>query len=72
MAEGLITPDELGGIAEEMEKARLREALEKKRKADEERRHLHDAFMAEAIPPTYASAYLEWSKAPPSGASVKC
>ena len=50
VAEGLITPDQLRRIAEEKEMAQVREALEKKRKADEERRHLRDAFMAEAIP----------------------
>ena len=51
MAEGMITPDELRRIAEEKEMAQLREALEKKRKADEERHHLHDAFMAEELVP---------------------
>ena len=51
MAEGLITPNELGRIAEEKAMAQLREALEKKRKADEERHHLRDAFMAEEFPP---------------------
>jgi hypothetical protein len=49
MAEGMITPDELRRIAEEQEMAQLREALEKKRKADGERHHLHDAFMAEEL-----------------------
>jgi hypothetical protein len=47
----MITPDELRRIAEEKEMAQLRAALEKKRKADEERHHLHDAFMAEEIVP---------------------
>jgi hypothetical protein len=51
VAVGLITPDELRRIAEEKEMAQLREALEKKRKADEERHHLHDAFMAQEIAP---------------------
>jgi hypothetical protein len=51
VAEGMITPDELRRIAEEKEMAQLREALEKKRKADEERHHLHDAFMAEELVP---------------------
>ena len=51
MAEGMITPDELRRIAEEKELAQLREALEKKRKAHEERHHLHDAFMAEELVP---------------------
>ena len=49
VAEGIITPDELRRIAEEKEMAQLREALEKKRKADQERHHLHDAFMAEEL-----------------------
>jgi hypothetical protein len=47
----MITPDELRRIAEEKEMAQLREALEKKRKADEERHHLHDAFMADELVP---------------------
>ena len=51
MAEGMITPDELRRIAEEKEMAQLREALEKKRKADGERHQLHDAFMAEELVP---------------------
>jgi hypothetical protein len=51
VAECLITPDELRRIAEEKEMAQLREALEKKRKADEERHRLRDAFMAEEISP---------------------
>jgi hypothetical protein len=51
LAEGMITPDELRRIGEEKEMAQLREALDKKRKADEERHHLHSAFVAEEIPP---------------------
>ena len=51
MAEALITPDELRRITEEKEMEQLREGLEKKRKADEERHHLHDAFMAREIHP---------------------
>ena len=51
VAEGLITPDQLRRIAEEKETAQVREALEKKRKADEERHGLHDAFMAQDIHP---------------------
>jgi hypothetical protein len=51
VADGLITSDELRRIAEEKEMAQLREALEQKRKADEERHHLHDAFMAEELVP---------------------
>ena len=51
MAERLITPDELRRIAEDKEMAQVREALEKKRKADDERHHLRDAFMAQEIHP---------------------
>jgi hypothetical protein len=49
--EGLITPDQLRSIAAEHEMAKAREALEKKRKADEEHHHLRDAFMAQQIHP---------------------
>jgi hypothetical protein len=51
VAEGLITPNQLRRIAEEKEMAQLREALEKQRKADEERHHLDEAFMAQDIHP---------------------
>jgi hypothetical protein len=51
VAEGLITPDQLRRIAEEKDMEKAREALEKKRKTDEERHHLHDAFMARDIHP---------------------
>jgi len=51
VAEALITPDELRRITEEKEMEKLREGLEKKRKADEERHHLHDAFMVREIHP---------------------
>jgi hypothetical protein len=51
VAEGLITPDELRRIAEEKEMAQVREALEKKRKIDDERDQLHDAFMSQEIHP---------------------
>ena len=51
MAEGMITPDQLRRIAEEKEMEKAHEALEKKRKADDERHHLHDAFMEEELVP---------------------
>jgi hypothetical protein len=51
MAEGLITPDQLRRIAEEKEMAQLREALEKKRKADEAQDQVRDAFMTREIHP---------------------
>jgi len=47
----LITPDQLRKIAEEKEMAQLREALEKKRKVDDERQQLRDAFMSQDIHP---------------------
>jgi hypothetical protein len=51
LAEGLITPDQLRRIAEEQEMAKAREALEKKRKVDDDRHHLRDAFMSQEIHP---------------------
>ena len=51
MAEGLITPDELRRIADDKEMEKAKEALEKKRKADDERHHFHDAFMSQDIHP---------------------
>ena len=51
MAEGLITPDELRRITDDKEMEKARELLEKKRKVEEERDHLRDAFMAQDIHP---------------------
>jgi len=51
VAEGLITPDQLRKIAEEKEMAQLREALEKKRKADEVQDQVREAFMSREIHP---------------------
>jgi hypothetical protein len=51
MTANLITPDELRRIADDQEMAKAREALEKKRKADDERQQVHDAFMAQDIHP---------------------
>ena len=51
MAEGLITPDQLRRIAEEKEMAQLREALGKKRKADEAQYQIREAFMSREIHP---------------------
>jgi hypothetical protein len=51
VAEGLITPDELRRIADDQEMAKAREALEKKRKADDERDHLREAFMSRDVHP---------------------
>jgi hypothetical protein len=46
MTADLITPEELRRIAEEQDMAKAREGLEKQRKAEEERHHLREAFMA--------------------------
>ena len=51
MAEGLITPDQLRRITDEKDMEKAREALEKKRKVDDEHQQLHDAFMAREIHP---------------------
>jgi hypothetical protein len=51
MTADMITPNRLRQIAEEKEMAQLREALEKQRKADEERDCLNDAFIAQDIHP---------------------
>ena len=47
----LITPEELRRIAAEKEMEKMREALEKKRRMDEERHHFHDTFMHQDIRP---------------------
>jgi hypothetical protein len=51
MTADLITPEELRRIADEQEMAKAREALEKQRKAEEERHHLRDAFMSRDLQP---------------------
>jgi hypothetical protein len=51
VAEGLITPDQLRKIAEENEMAKAREALEKKRKADEAQHEMREAFMSRDVHP---------------------
>jgi hypothetical protein len=47
----LIRPDELKRITEEIEMAKAREALEKKRKIDHERDQFHETFMAREVHP---------------------
>ena len=69
MAEGLITPDQLRRITEEKEMAYAREALEKKRKADQERHHLREAFMSRDLHPDVYERVSRRSKAPPSAVS---
>jgi hypothetical protein len=51
MTTNLITPDELRRFAEEKEMEKAKEALEKKRKADDERHQFHDAFMTQDVHP---------------------
>jgi hypothetical protein len=51
VAEGLITPDQLRRIAEEKDMEKAREALEKKRKADETQHQMREAFMSREIHP---------------------
>ena len=48
---GLISPADLKRIADEVEMAKAREALEKKRKSDHERDLFHDAFMSCDVAP---------------------
>ena len=50
MAEGLITPEQLRRITEEKEMEKMHEALEKKRRMDEERHHFRDTFMHQDLP----------------------
>jgi hypothetical protein len=47
----MITPDQLRKIAEGKEMAQLREMLDKKRKADEARDQVRDAFLSRDIHP---------------------
>jgi hypothetical protein len=48
---GVISPDELKRIANEIDMAKAREALEKKHKADHERNEFRDSFMNREIQP---------------------
>ena len=47
----LIRPDDLRRIADEIEMAKAREAIEKKRTIDHEREQFHEAFMTRDIQP---------------------
>jgi hypothetical protein len=51
MAHGVISPDELRRIADEKEMEKAREALEKRRKAEDEQHHVRDAFMSQDLHP---------------------
>ena len=46
---GVISPDDLRRIADEIEMAKAREALEKKRKVDHERDEFREAFMTRDV-----------------------
>ena len=45
----LVTPTELKQLAEEIEARKAREAVERMRKADEDERHLREAFMEQEL-----------------------
>jgi NAD(P)H-hydrate repair Nnr-like enzyme with NAD(P)H-hydrate epimerase domain len=51
VAQGVLKPDELRRIADEKEMEKAREALEKKRKVEDEQQQLLDAFMTREIHP---------------------
>jgi hypothetical protein len=48
---GIVTPAELNKIEQEHESAAAREALEKKRRLEDDQRALHEAFMTREIGP---------------------
>jgi hypothetical protein len=48
---GVIRPDDLKRIADDVEMAKAREALEKNRKIDHERNEFRDAFMSREVQP---------------------
>ena len=50
-AGGIITPDELNKLQDEKDTAAVREALEKKQRAEHEQHDLHEAFMSRKIGP---------------------
>ena len=51
MGQGVVTPDELRRIADEKELEKAHEALEKKRRTEDEQHELRDAFMARDVHP---------------------
>ena len=51
MTAHLITPDELRRITDDKEMEKAKEALEKKRKVEDEQHHLRDAFMSQDVHP---------------------
>ena len=51
MSGTVLRPEDLHRITDEIEVAKLREALSRTRKDEEEKDHLREAFMAEELPP---------------------
>jgi len=51
MSEKLLTPDELKGITDKVHMAKVQEQFERMRKEQEEKRALHEAFLAHDIDP---------------------
>ena len=51
MTHSVISPDELRRIADEKEMEKAREALEKRRKTEDEQHHVRDAFMSQDLHP---------------------
>jgi hypothetical protein len=45
----MLTPDDLRKIADDLDTAKAREALAKKKRQDDEERHLHEAFLAQDV-----------------------
>jgi hypothetical protein len=60
MTAGLITPEELRRIADEQEMAKAREALDKKRKTDDEHHQMREAFMSREIHPEVFERVSRW------------
>jgi len=51
MSEKLLTPDELKGITDNIHMAKVQEQFERVRKEQEEKRALHEAFLARDLDP---------------------
>lgn len=51
MSDTVLRPEDLHKISEEVEVAKVRETLARRRKEDEEKHRLREAFMAEDLPP---------------------
>lgn len=55
---GLLRPQDLVRIADDAEMAKVREALERKRKKEEAERELHDGFMNREVKPDAAERVM--------------